>query len=85
MIIAVSMTTIVISIIISRESIWEYYSNVVESIVIIILESTWEYYYYITREVAAENIGIPRVGLLRWLDRSNAALATLWVHKITFM
>ena len=45
-------------------------------------------YIYITREVAAENIGIPRVGLLRWLDRSNAALATLWVHergsKITF-
>ena len=85
MIIAVSMTTIVISIIISRESIWEYYSNVVESIVIIILESTWEYYYYITWEVAAENIGIPSVGLLRWLDRSNAALATLWDHKITFM
>ena len=42
MIIAVSMTTIVISIIISRESILEYYSSVVESIVIciIILEST---------------------------------------------
>ena len=31
--------------------------------------------------MAVENIGIPWVGLLRWLDRSNVAIATLGDHE----